>query len=154
LSSSGGSFDEAAGLGSSALELDEELELELLDSEPGIGGADPGNGYLSAADGCFGRGASGTAGESLPGIGGGASPGNGNRWETEGSFCVGAQGSDGLSFVPAAWLPVASFFAEAVCSDGQFEDAAACPCIAYAFSPPVIIVAAANMRVQVRFVML
>jgi len=88
LSSSGDPFDGAAALGSSALELDEELELELLDSESGIGGADPGNGYLSAAGGCFGRGASGTAGGALPGIGGGASPGNGNRWEAEGSFCV------------------------------------------------------------------
>jgi hypothetical protein len=67
--------------------LEEELPLELLELllelelSPGIGGAEPGNGYLSAADGalagasCF----SGAFGADCPCIGAEDSPGNGKR---------------------------------------------------------------------------
>ena len=57
-------------------------DLLLTDNQmPGIGGAEPGNGYLSAADGalpgavCF----SGASGVDCPCIGAACSPGNGNR---------------------------------------------------------------------------
>jgi len=71
--------------GSSALEellLLELLELELLDAEPGIGGAEPGNGNWSPAEECLpaGAGASGVCVEPAEGEVRG-SPGNGKRSE-------------------------------------------------------------------------
>jgi len=99
LSSSGDpAAPEGLSLGSSALgglsllELLELLEL-LLESEPGIGGAEPGNGCWSAADGrlAAGAGASGALEEDPEGIGAAGSPGNGNRSEADGSFEVAGE---------------------------------------------------------------
>jgi hypothetical protein len=78
-----------------------ELLLELLESAPDIGGAEPGNGCSSAADGrcpCA-AGASGGGDGGVPGIGGGgASPGKGNFWAADGSFSgAGVQGVEALS---------------------------------------------------------
>jgi hypothetical protein len=109
LSSSGGDPAFGAVL-SSVLEelLLLELLLELLESEPGIGGAEPGNGCSSAADGrcSCAAGASGGGGDEVPGIGGaGVSPGKGNFWAADGSFSgAGAQGVEALSSFPVFFV--------------------------------------------------
>jgi hypothetical protein len=84
-----------------SLELLELLESLLPDSEPGIGGAEPGKGCSSAAGGRWpeGAGASGVD-EEEPGSGGaGASPGKGNRSDVEGSLVSGAVQGVGLGLL-------------------------------------------------------
>jgi hypothetical protein len=75
--------------GLSLLELLELLEL-LLESEPGMGGAEPGNGNWSSAFGFLvaGAGASGALDDEPEGVAAAGSPGNGNRSDVDGSFEV------------------------------------------------------------------